>query len=72
MLIDRFAIPVAVFLGILFAIISLYKIMFSDEENALGKLSGLLTWGIVGIIIIMSAKFIGNTLYDGILSQGEI
>ena len=72
MLIDRFAIPVAVFLGILFAIIALYKIMFSDEENALGKLSGLLTWGVVGIIIIMSAKFIGNTLYDGILSQGEI
>lgn len=44
MLIDRFAVPLAVFLGVFFALIALYKIMFSDDDNALGAISGLLTW----------------------------
>lgn len=72
MLIDRFAVPLAVFLGVFFALIALYKIMFSDDDNALGAISGLLTWWVVWIIIIMSAKFIGNIIYSDIFSQGEI
>ncbi len=72
MLIDRFAVPGAVFLWVLFALIALYKIMFSDDENALWQISWLLTRWVVGIIIIMSAKFIGNILYGDILGTGEM
>ena len=35
MLIDRFAVPLAVFIGVLFSLVALYKIMFSTDENAL-------------------------------------
>lgn len=71
-LIDKFAVPIAVFLGVLFGMIALYKIMFSDDEGALWQVTDLLTWWVVGIMIILSAKFIANTLYTEILSTGEI
>ena len=72
MAIDRFAVPLAVFLWVLFAIIALYKIMFSDSDKALSQITDLLTRGIVGIIIIMSAKYIGGVFYNDILGTGEI
>ena len=72
MLIDRFAVPLAVFIGVLFSLVALYKIMFSTDENALWAISSLLIWWVVWIIIIMSAKFIGNIVYGDLFSQGEI
>jgi hypothetical protein len=71
-LIDRFAVRAAVLVGVFFALLALYKIMFSEDENALWQVRGLLVWWIVGIIIIMSAKFIGNIFYTDIVSNGEI
>lgn len=72
MLIDRFAIPGAVFIGILFSLIALYKIMFSTDDNALWAVRWLLIWGVIGIMIIMSAKYIGRIFYRDILSNGEM
>lgn len=46
--------------------------MFSDSDKALSQITDLLTRGIVGIIIIMSAKYIGGVFYNDILGTGEI
>lgn len=71
-LIDRFAVRVAVLVGILFAMLALYKIMFTEDEKSLAQVRGLLMWWMVWIIIIMSAKFMGKILYTDILSNGEV
>ncbi len=72
LLIDKIAIPGAVFVWILFAVLALYKIMFSEEENKLSEIGWLITWGVAGIVIIMSAKFIWSVLYNNILWTGEM
>lgn len=71
-LIDRFAVRIAVLVGVLFAMIALYKIMFKNDEDSLWQVKWLLLWWLVWIIVIMSAKFMGKILYTDILSNGEI
>lgn len=71
-LIDKFAIRGAVLVGIMFWLLALYKIMFSEDEKSLSQVKGLLLWWIVGIVIILSAKFIGNIFVNDILKTGEI
>lgn len=47
--------------------------MFSDDEKAIGDGTKYIIYGVVGIIVIMSAKYIGANIY-GILnpSNGDI
>lgn len=45
--------------------------MFSSDENAVKEGTRYIVFGIVGIIVIMSAKFIGQNVYD-MLTTGEI
>lgn len=71
-LIDRFAVRFAVFVGVLFALLALFKMMFSDSDEGIKPVKWLLIWGIVGIIIILSAKFIGNVFYNDIMGTGEL
>jgi len=71
-LIDRFAIRAAVLVGILFSLLALFKIMFSEDEKSLWQVKSLILWWVVGIMIILSAKFIGNIFVNNILHAGEI
>jgi hypothetical protein len=56
----------------LFSLLALFKIIFSQDEKSLSQIKGLILWWVVGIFIILSAKFIGKILYTDILSSGEI
>lgn len=71
-LIDRFAVRAAVFVWVFFALLSLFKIMFKTDDGSLKQVRWLLIWGLVGVLIIISAKFIGNIVYTDILWNGEI
>ena len=71
-LIDRFAVRAAVFVGILFSLLAVIKIMFSEDEKSLSQVRGLIVWWVVGIFIILSAKFIGKIFYTDIFSSGEV
>ncbi len=71
-LIDKFAVRIAALIGILFSLIALYKIMFSQDEKALEQIRWLLIWWVVGIVIILSAKFIGNIFFYDIFKAGEV
>lgn len=59
-----FLVPLVVVIGILIAIIWFYKIMFSGDEKAVGEWTKFVIYGLVGIIVIMSAKFIGSNIYS--------
>jgi hypothetical protein len=71
-LIDKFAVRGAVLVGILFWLLSLFKIMFSEDEKSLSQIKGLLLWWVVGIIIILSAKFAWNIFVNDIMKTWEI
>jgi len=57
-------VPLIIIIGILSAIIGFYKLMFSSDENAVKEGTRYIIFGVIGIIVIMSAKFIGQNIYD--------
>ena len=62
-----FLVPLIVVIGILIAILGFYKIMFSGDDKAVGEWTKHIIYGLVGIIVIMSAKYIWSNIY-GILT----
>lgn len=54
--------PIVVIIGVIIATIWFYKLMFKSEEDEIKKWTNYLIWGTVGVIIMSSATFIGNTL----------
>lgn len=57
-------VPLIIIIGILSAILGFYKLMFSSDENAVKEWTRYIVFGVIGIIVIMSAKFIGQNVYD--------
>lgn len=57
-------VPLVIIIGILSAILGFYKLMFSSDENATKEGTRYIIYGIIGIIIIMSAKFIWSQVYN--------
>ncbi len=57
-------VPLIIVIGILSAILWFYKIMFSTDDSATKEWSRYIIYGVIGIIVIMSAKFIGQNVYD--------
>ncbi|EKD25352.1 MAG: hypothetical protein ACD_80C00080G0005 [uncultured bacterium (gcode 4)] len=64
-------VPLVIILGILSAILWFYKIMFSSDDSATKDWTNYIIYGVVGIIVIMSAKFIGQNVFD-LLSKPEL
>ncbi|MFA5747801.1 MAG: hypothetical protein WC872_01675, partial [Candidatus Absconditabacterales bacterium] len=64
-------VPLIIIIGILTAILGFYKLMFGtgDEETKAG--SKYLIFGVVGIIIIVSAKYLGTNIYELILGNNN-
>jgi len=56
--------PLIVVLWILSAILWFYKIMFSSDDNATKEGTRYIIFWVIGIIVIMSAKFIGQNIFD--------
>lgn len=59
--------PVIIAAGIAVALFGAYKMMTSDKEEAVKEGMRLVMYGVLGIIIISSAKFLANTLVDGVI-----
>jgi len=57
-------VPLIVIIGILSAILWFYKLMFSNDENATKEATRYIAFGVIGILFIMSAKFIGQNVFD--------
>lgn len=71
-MIDRLAVPGAVLVGIFFALIALYQIMFKQDKDDTKKVIWLVFYAVIGILTMLSAKFIGRVFYEDILFSGEI
>ena len=62
--------PLVVAIGILLALLGFYKIMFSSDDKAIGEGTNFIIYGVIGIILIVSAKYIGTSLVS-ILTPGN-
>lgn len=62
--------PLVVAIGILLALLWFYKIMFSSDDKAIGEGTNFIIYGVIGIILIVSAKYIGTSLVS-ILTPGN-
>jgi len=65
-------VPLMIVIGILTAIFWFYNMMFVGTEEAMKKWFSLIVWWIVGIIIIMSSKFLSTVLFENLLSNWSI
>lgn len=63
--------PLIVVLGILTAILWFYKLLFSSDEKAKSEWIKYIWYGVLWIIIIVSAKYIWTTIYEGIFNQWD-
>jgi hypothetical protein len=63
-------VPLVVVIWILIAILGFYKIFFSSDEKSIAEWSKLLMYWVLGIIFIVSAKFITSVLYSDIFNTG--
>ncbi|HOG15257.1 MAG TPA: hypothetical protein PK674_01590 [Candidatus Absconditabacterales bacterium] len=63
--------PFIIIIGVMVGIIGAYKLFFSDKEEDLKKGVMLVIYGIVGIIIILSARYIGSVIFEDILQSGD-
>jgi hypothetical protein len=62
-------IPIIIVVWVLVAILWLYKILFSNEENDIQKWIQYITRGVVWIIIMISARYIWNVLFDTVFQS---
>jgi len=65
-------VPIVIVLGILLAIFWFYNIMFAEGDDAVKKWVNYLVWWVIGIILIMSSKFIGTVIFENILGSGNV
>lgn len=63
-------VPLIITLWILIALLWFYKIFFSSDEKAIEEWTNYILYGVIGIIVIMSAKFISTTMYSNIFQEG--
>ena len=56
--------PLVIVLGILSAILWFYGLMFSNDENKIKESTRYIIYGVIGIVFIMSAKFIGQNVFN--------
>lgn len=62
-------VPLIITLGILISILGFYKILFSSDDKSVEEGTKYLTYWVIWIIVIMSAKYIATTIYSDIFSQ---
>lgn len=64
--------PIIIIAGIIVAMIGFYKIMFAEGDEEVKNGINYIIWGTVGIILMMSASYITNVLFDGVFSGGDL
>ena len=70
-MISKVLVPIIVLAGIIITILWWYKMLTQNKPEELKKWFLLLIYGIVWIIIILSAKYIGNVIFSEMFSSGN-
>lgn len=61
--------PVMVVIGVLMAMLGFYKILTSSDENKIKEGMTIILSGVIGIIIMYSAKYLSHALFAHVFNQ---
>jgi uncharacterized membrane protein len=64
----QYLMPIFIALGIAIVLFGGYKIMSSNKEDALKEGGQLVLYGVIGIIVMSSARFLTNTLVTEVIN----
>jgi uncharacterized membrane protein len=64
-------IPVIIIVGVVVVFIGVYKMMSTEKEDAIQEGGRLVIYGVIGIIIMVSADFLAETLTATVI-EGSI
>lgn len=64
-LVKKIVTPIVIFVGILMGIIWLYELLGSTKDDWAKKWFNYILWGALGIVIMISANFLADTLVNG-------
>ena len=64
-LVKKIVTPIVIFVWILMGIIWLYELLWSTKDDGAKKWFNYILWGALGIIIMISANFLADTLVNG-------
>ncbi len=65
-------VPLVIVTGIVVAMLWFYKLMFADGDEEMKTGINYIVWGMVGIVVMMSANYITNIISDGVFSGGDL
>ncbi len=71
-IIDDFVIPLAISAWILIGILWAYKVLFSSDEKEVWNWWKMLIFGVIWIIIMISAKYIWSVLFEDIFASWNL
>jgi hypothetical protein len=57
-------VPLIIIVGVISSIIGLYQVFMSDKEDATKTGMNYIIWGVVGIIVMISASFLADTIVN--------
>ncbi len=64
--------PIIIVLGIVLWIIGAYRLFFSDKEEKTKKWIMLIVYWVIGIVIILSARYVWNVIFSDMLWSWDI
>lgn len=65
-------IPIIIIIAVIFSIIGFYKLMIGEDQEGTKKATQYIIRGIVGIMIMVSARYIATILFDQIFSSWNL
>ncbi|MCS6983001.1 MAG: hypothetical protein NZL83_02305 [Candidatus Absconditabacterales bacterium] len=68
--INAIVIPLVIFMGIFLALIGFYRLFVSNNPDDIQTGFNYIIWGIVGIVVMVSARYIGFVIWNDIFDAG--
>lgn len=64
-------IPLVFIVSLLIIILGFYTLMFGESADHIQKGTTYIIWAVVGIVVIMSARYLATTIFQDLLFKGD-
>lgn len=69
---QKIVIPIIILIGIMVAILGFYRLMFSHSSEETEKAIKLISYGVIGILILFSAQYLSNVFFEELFAKGDV
>ena len=64
-------VPLVFIVSLLVIILGFYTLMFGEDDDHIKKGTKYIIWAVVGIVVIMSARYLATTIFENLLFKGD-